>query len=35
MLEVVEHYRAAGRLAEVDGRGSIDEVLAAILEAAA
>jgi adenylate kinase family enzyme len=34
MLEVVEHYRAAGRLAEVDGRGSIDEVLAAILEAA-
>ena len=35
MLEVVEHYRRAGRLAEVDGRGSIDEVLAAILEAAA
>jgi adenylate kinase len=35
MLEVVEHYRAAGRLAEVDGRGSIDEVLAAILEASA
>jgi adenylate kinase len=35
MLEVVEHYRRAGRLADVDGRGSIDEVLAAILEAAA
>jgi adenylate kinase len=35
MLEVVDHYRAAGRLAVVDGRGSIDEVLAAILEAAA
>jgi adenylate kinase len=33
MLEVVEHYRAGGRLAEVDGRGSIDAVLATILEA--
>jgi adenylate kinase len=32
MLEVVEHYRAAGLLAEIDGRQSIDEVSHAILE---
>jgi adenylate kinase len=35
MREVVEHYRAAGMLAEVDGRQSIDEVLAEILQAVA
>jgi adenylate kinase len=33
MLEVVEHYRAAGLLAEVDGRQAIDVVLDDILEA--
>jgi adenylate kinase len=33
MLEVVEHYRAAGALAEIDGRRSIDEVTEAILGA--
>ena len=33
MLEVVEHYRSAGVLAEVDGRRAIDDVLADILAA--
>lgn len=33
MLEVVEHYRAAGLLAEIDGRQPIPEVSAAVLEA--
>jgi adenylate kinase len=33
MLEVVEHYRAAGLLAEVDGRQPIEAVSQAILEA--
>jgi len=32
MLEVVEHYRAAGALEEIDGRQPIDVVLASILE---
>ena len=32
MLEVVEHYRGAGLLAEVDGTLPIDDVSAAILE---
>lgn len=31
MLEVVEHYRRAGRVVRVDGRGSIDAVTADIL----
>jgi adenylate kinase len=31
MLEVVEHYRTAGSLAEVDGRQPIEAVLGAIL----
>ena len=35
MLEVVEHYRAAGVLAEIDGRQPIDDVTAAILRAVA
>ena len=35
MLEVVEHYRGAGVLTEVDGRRPIPEVTAEILRAAA
>jgi adenylate kinase family enzyme len=35
MLEVVEHYRNAGVLTEVDGRRPIDEVQADILAAVA
>lgn len=35
MLEVVEHYRVAGALAEVDGRRPIDDVTAEILRAVA
>lgn len=33
MLQVIEHYRAAGKLLTVDGRGSIDGVGRTILEA--
>ena len=33
MLEVIAHYERAGRVARIDGRGTIDEVTARILDA--
>jgi adenylate kinase len=33
MLEVIEHYDRAGRVARIDGRGTIDEVSARIFDA--
>jgi len=33
MLEVIDHYERAGKVARVDGRGAIDEVAARIFDA--